>query len=109
MAGDPAKAAHEHARARLAWRCRRGTRELELLLLRWLQHGYGAADSGRRALFETLLELPEPELAGYLLGGARPTEPALGELIEAIRAGRPVPPGASTGGSGAGGRGLPAG
>jgi antitoxin CptB len=91
------------ARARLAWRCRRGTRELDLLLLRWLQHGYGTADDARRALFETLLELPDPELAGYLLGDARPAQPALGELIDAIRC---VPPGVATGATGAAGRGL---
>jgi len=78
---DPALA----ERARLAWRCRRGTRELDLLLQRWLQQGYAAASAPQRALFERLLELPDPQLVDYLLAGSVPTVPAWAELIEAIR------------------------
>jgi len=81
MAGDPSEA----ARARLAWRCRRGTRELDLLLQRWLQHAWPGADEPQRALFEALLELPDPELAELLLAGLPPAEPALAPLVEAIR------------------------
>jgi antitoxin CptB len=87
VAGDAADA----VRARLAWRCRRGTKELDLLLQRWLRAAWPSADAASRALFETLLALPDPELADYLLGGARPTRADLAALVQAIRALPPLP------------------
>ena len=73
-------------RARLGWRCRRGTKELDLLLQRWLSSAYSSASAASRALFERLLSLPDPELADYLLAGAQPAEPDLAALVQAIRA-----------------------
>ena len=81
MCGDPAGA----ARARLAWHCRRGTLELDLLLQRWLEQRFERCSAAQRALFEALLELPDPVLADYLLAGIAPAQPALAELVEAIR------------------------
>jgi antitoxin CptB len=89
MAGEAADA----LRARLAWRCRRGTKELDLLLQRWLTRVYPVADAGSRALFENLLELPDPELSDYLLGGAQPEREELAALVELIRALPPRVPG----------------
>ena len=88
MGADAADA----VRARLAWRCRRGTKELDLLLQRWLARVYPTAHAGSRALFESLLELPDPELSDYLLGGARPDREDLAALIEAIRTLPPLAP-----------------
>ena len=84
---EPAEAARTAAaaRARLGWHCRRGTRELDLLLLRWLAQRYEACDAARRALFEALLEMPDPVLADYLLAGRRPAQAELAGLVEAIR------------------------
>ncbi len=82
MAGDAA----DVVRARLAWRCRRGTKELDLLLQRWLTMVWPRADENARGLFETLLTLPDPELADYLLGGAQPTRADLAALVATIRA-----------------------
>jgi antitoxin CptB len=73
------------ARSRLAWHCRRGTRELDLLLQRWLEQRYEGCDAAQRALFEALLEMPDPALADYLLAGVRPTQPELAGLVQAIR------------------------
>ena len=46
--------------SRLKWRCRRGMKELDLLLLRWLERGWPRADAERRRAFEWLLEQPDP-------------------------------------------------
>lgn len=81
MPADPAGV----ARARLAWHCRRGTRELDLLLQRWLEQRFAGCDAAQCALFEALLELPDPLLADYLLAGVRPAQPALAGLVQAIR------------------------
>ena len=54
--------------AKLRWRCRRGMRELDVLLERYLEGRWPAASARERAAFEELLELSDPDLAGLLLG-----------------------------------------
>jgi antitoxin CptB len=66
---------------RLVWRCRRGMKEIDLLLVAWLQGRYAAATAAERATFEAFLELPDPEIAGYLLGRATPTDSAIAALV----------------------------
>jgi antitoxin CptB len=60
---------------RLAWRCRRGMKELDFLLLRYLRERYAAAASDERAAFVEFLELPDPDIARYLLAGDVPPDP----------------------------------
>ncbi len=54
--------------ARLKWQCRRGTKELDFLLNRYLETGYLAADQGERELFVELLGMEDDELIGVLMG-----------------------------------------
>ena len=70
--------------ARLRWRCRRGMKELDVLLARWLESGWPVADDARRRTFEWLLEQPDPDLAGWLLGGARPADERQAALLDEI-------------------------
>jgi antitoxin CptB len=70
--------------ARLRWRCRRGVKELDLLLSRWLEHGWPQAAVQRRHAFEWLLEQPDPDLADWLIGGARPPDAVRAALIDDI-------------------------
>ena len=65
----------------LVWRCRRGLKELDLIFANWLDRRYAQASAGERALFARFLELPDPELAGYLLGHARPVDPDFAALV----------------------------
>ena len=53
---------------RLRWRCRRGVKELDVLLTRFLDDGYSQLNAQERGDFESLLDLPDPELAAYCLG-----------------------------------------
>ncbi len=69
--------------ARLKWQCRRGTKELDFLLLRYLETGYLAADEEERALFVELLELEDDLLVGVLMGELVVVE--MGELVGKIR------------------------
>lgn len=59
-------------------------KELDLLLVRWLDTGWPAADRGQRAVFLRLLEEPDPQLADWLLHGRRPDDPPLAMLLDAI-------------------------
>jgi antitoxin CptB len=72
---------------RLTWRCRRGMKELDLLLIGWLEAQFERASEVQRGQFEALLELPDPQLARYLLAGERPEGADLAALIESIRTG----------------------
>jgi antitoxin CptB len=72
------------AAARLRWRCRRGMKELDVLLERWMQEGWPSADEAGRRAFEWLLEQPDPDLAGWLIGGARPADATRAALVDDI-------------------------
>jgi antitoxin CptB len=69
---------------RLEWRCRRGMKELDLLLVRYLRNHYPAAASDERAAFVEFLELPDPDIAGYLLAGDSPIDPRHAALCRAL-------------------------
>jgi antitoxin CptB len=82
----------------MAWRCRRGMKELDLLLSGWLETQFERASDAQRGQFEALLELPDPQLARYLLGGERPEGAELAAVIDAVLTGKgimstPVPGG----------------
>ena len=70
--------------AQLRWRCRRGMKELDLLLGDWLERRWDGADTGKRRSFQWLLEQPDPELAAWLIGGSRPGDAGHAALIDDI-------------------------
>lgn len=69
---------------RLRWRCRRGMKELDVLLLRYVEERYLEAPSDHRDTFRALLEAPDPVIYGYCLGGERPPSPLLSSLVQQI-------------------------
>ncbi len=73
---------------RLLWRCRRGMKELDILLERFARERYESASSEERHAFARLLDLPDPDLADYFFGYAIPSEPELARLARLI-AGHP--------------------
>ncbi len=74
-------------RDRLRWRCRRGMKELDVLLSRYVEERYDAAPPAERAAFEALLEDQDPQIYAYCLKEA-PIPAHLAALIERIT-GRP--------------------
>jgi antitoxin CptB len=71
---------------RLLWRCRRGMKELDILLERFARAHLPVASAQQRQTFERLLELPDPLLVDYLLGHERPADAALAALVLRIGA-----------------------
>jgi antitoxin CptB len=71
-AGGDAGAAPGAPPPRLLWRCRRGTRELDLLLSAWVARHWQAAAETERAAFAALLEEQDPDLLDWLSGRAAP-------------------------------------
>ena len=72
--------------ARLKWQCRRGTKELDLLLQRYLETGYLLADDEEKALFVELLKLEDDELLAVLMGELEVEAGEVKFLVEKIRA-----------------------
>jgi antitoxin CptB len=72
------------AAGRLVWRCRRGMKELDMVLMRYVQVRWQSADARERALFEQILDLPDPVLAAYLMGRESAPDPDLQQLVELL-------------------------
>ncbi len=70
--------------ARLRWRCRRGTREMDLLLLRFLEQDYPLLDARDQSLFGALLDEADPDLYAWITGQAEPANPDYLPLIGKI-------------------------
>jgi len=71
---------------RMLWRCRRGMKELDVLLERSARRMLPDASPEERGTFAELLALPDPLLAAYFLGGEVPPEPRLARLVARISA-----------------------
>ena len=71
---------------RMLWHCRRGMKELDVLLERSAGRMLPGASAEERRTFAELLALPDPLLAGYLLAGEVPPEPRLAHLVARIHA-----------------------
>jgi succinate dehydrogenase flavin-adding protein (antitoxin of CptAB toxin-antitoxin module) len=56
-------------------------KELDLLLQDWLSSSYPLASQAEKALFEAFLELPDPEIARYLLGHEPSADPTYSTLV----------------------------
>ena len=71
--------------SRLRWLCRRGMKELDVVLSGYLEQNYATASPEDQALFRRLLEMPDPDLYGMLLGRGTIDDPGLEQLIEFLR------------------------
>jgi antitoxin CptB len=69
---------------RVLWRCRRGMKELDVLLERFARQRYAQATADQKQAFARLLDLPDPEVADYLFGYATPADPHLAQLARLI-------------------------
>lgn len=73
------------ARSKLAWRCRRGMLELDLLLQGFLDNGYDELSADERVAFDALLGIQDNMLLEYLLGRMTPADSMLAHVVAAVR------------------------
>ena len=74
--------------AELRWRSRRGTRELDLILLGFLSAAFETLTPKDRRAYARLLDTPDPDLTTWLLGQAIPDDLEIARIVQAIRAQR---------------------
>jgi antitoxin CptB len=60
-------------------------RELDVLLGRYLDRRYPTASDTEKRAFEAVLDLPDPELFGYLVSGEPVLDEALRVVLDQIR------------------------
>ncbi len=70
--------------SRLRWHCRRGMRELDVLLMRYFEQQYPAAGAVRQQAFEALLELQDPVILAYLTGTQTPDRQDIADVIQQL-------------------------
>jgi len=75
--------------SRMKWRCRRGMKELDLLLERFIDRHSDALSAGQWPELENLLELEDDRLWDWLQNPAAPDASAYRELLEWIRNDQP--------------------
>ena len=70
---------------RLRWQCRRGMRELDLLLLQFLDRGYAGLNAQAAQAFARLLDCPDALLLEWLLDRQRPSDKDVADVVQRIR------------------------
>ncbi|HWJ35523.1 MAG TPA: succinate dehydrogenase assembly factor 2 [Steroidobacteraceae bacterium] len=72
---------------KLRWRCRRGMKELDLLLTRYVDQQYRTAPPDHQRAFRELLDAQDPLIYAYCLGQASPPDALVASLVERIISG----------------------
>ncbi|HET7569369.1 MAG TPA: succinate dehydrogenase assembly factor 2 [Gammaproteobacteria bacterium] len=75
-------------KGRLRWHCRRGMKELDVLLEGYLANRYDAAPQRERDVFAELLMLPDPQLLDYVTGREEPGDAATIDVVAQLRTSR---------------------
>ncbi|MBU6470814.1 MAG: succinate dehydrogenase assembly factor 2 [Gammaproteobacteria bacterium] len=71
--------------SRLRWQCRRGMKELDVLLERFLQEHFSHAPATEQQAFADLLCLPDPVLLSYIMGRELPGNQEQRRVIASLR------------------------
>ncbi|QIL20485.1 succinate dehydrogenase assembly factor 2 [Thermomonas sp. HDW16] len=70
---------------KLRWRCRRGMRELDQLLERWLDREWRQSPTAQREVFLQLLDTEDDKLWRWFLGHEVSSDVEIAALVDRIR------------------------
>jgi len=71
--------------SRLRWLCRRGMKELDVVMTRYLDSHYAEASEADKKGFIALLEMPDPDLYSLLLGRETSSNQNAEKVVRSIR------------------------
>ena len=69
----------------MRWLCRRGMKELDVLLTTYLEQHYSTADEDSQQRFKELLEWHDPDLFTLLMGRTKAPDAQLEAFAERLR------------------------
>lgn len=70
---------------RLRWLCRRGMKELDVVMTGYLDNYYSDAAETDQQSFKYLLEMPDPDLFAFLVGRDSTDDASIASLIITLR------------------------
>ena len=70
--------------SRLRWLCRRGMKELDLLMERYLDDHFVSASQQDQQAFRAILQMPDPELYDLVLGRTSSNDPDIARVIRVM-------------------------
>jgi antitoxin CptB len=70
--------------SRLRWRCRRGMKELDMLLLDYVDRHYVEVGPVGQKAFRQLLSMPDPDILALLTGKATTDDEHLANVIKRL-------------------------
>ena len=70
--------------SRLRWLCRRGMKELDVVMTRYLEQHYASASSTEQGYFKALLDMSDPDLYDLLLGRSTTPDAELARFIQLL-------------------------
>lgn len=69
---------------KIRWRCRRGVRELDVLLMRFLEHSYKTLSNPQKIAFCDLLEVQDPIIMDWIFARSSSDEKDLQDIVEKL-------------------------
>jgi len=69
----------------LLWRCRRGIREMDILLLHFIESQYDDLTTKEQKIFEQLLEESDMDIMAWIMEKATPPSEEIAQLVKLIR------------------------
>lgn len=71
---------------RIRWRCRRGMKELDYLMLRYVDHAWSDDSEQQREVFLKLLDTEDDKLWRWSMGYETPEDEQIAALLKRIHA-----------------------
>ena len=77
-------------KSRILWRCRRGIKEMEIVLQDFIKNSYDELNNENKSAFSKLLEEQDLDILNWVLGKEKPEDKTLIEIIKKIRSSRNI-------------------
>ena len=72
-------------RSRLLWRCRRGIREMDILLQQFMEQCYATLSADEIKTFDTFLNEADLDILAWIMGRSSPANPAYEKLVRQLQ------------------------
>lgn len=74
-----------HNKARIHWACRRGMKELDILIMPFFEHEFDNLSESEQDAFVRLLDYQDPQLFSWLMNQSQPNDDELLQIIQLIQ------------------------
>ena len=77
-------------KARLLWRCRRGIKEMDIILQEFINVSYDQLNDEDKNAFSKLLDEQDLDILNWIIGKNKPTNDRLANIINIIKTSRNI-------------------